>query len=744
MTFPSQIDAPAEPTRPVARQVGAWWIVASCAAILAFFILALPRLPAVISHALLPPGVANAALRDVVSDTAEPSSRIFFPDPDNYTRAYRAKKIADGNIKTWRRMEALNAPNGVDHHWTAPMDYLAAGAGLLGRAMGKDGHRFEIGLTLLPVALGVCYIAALIVFIRRIAGWPVVFLCAWLAAVSPSLHRVFELGHVDHHALLELLVLLSMIGLAPRLCITGRSTSPREARTCTGESLPRAVAGLMPLAAGACMGLAIWTAAQAAIFWSAICAVLLIHAARESVDGRAATFTVARRWIGGSAMVVAAAHWIENGFSLSYMALDRVSIVHVLLMLGAIIALGIIHQHAKRRSQPSSAQAGRRAAWYGGLAACIALIVFGATRASSALSGEELARWHAHVAELQPLFTTLPGDSALNGWPVLSLEPLHRRLGYFPYLLPIALPFFLIARSVPGTIRAALALTAIFIAAASIFQLRWIDHYPTFVLPVVVIGLYEALQRIASRADGLPRNRAAVPFVAALIILSSATIPFSTYARAALVHRANAASNADPISLNPETGAMLRALGPREDQIRTDFVARAIRVHEQSEPSPASRRNILCEEGEGPALLYETGLPVVAAPYHRAIDGITAMMRFFASRDPAEARAELDRLGVRYIVVPYHANEQLMNFERIAYGELRSFDEPREWIDDAGRPRRELRYRPDVTQTMAYQLAIRPLDHGIPGVELLYGIRDDPRRPDAMNGLLFIVHDINP
>ena len=744
MTHPLQNEATAEPNRRATVLSGGWWIVASCAAILAFIILALPRLPAVLSVTSFPSGVTNATLREVVNDTTKPSSRIFFPDPDNYTRAYRAKKIADSDVSIWRHMDTINAPNGVDLHWTAPMDYLAAGAGLLGRALGEGGSSFETGLALLPVALGACYLTALIAFLRRIADWPVVFLGAWLSAVSPPLHRVFELGHVDHHALLELLVLMSMIGLIARVPIAKRAASSSSARSAADEPQPGAASELMPLAAGVCMGLAIWTAAQAAMFWCVISFVLIIDAARGPAGDRVFSFTVARRWIGGSAMVVAAAHWIENGFSLTYVALDRVSIVHVLLMLGAIVALGVVHQHAIRRSQRSSATPGRRAAWYGGLAACIALIAFSATRAASALSGEELSRWHAHVAELQPLFTTLTGGSSQGGESAISLEPMHRRLGYTPYLLPVALPFFLIARRVPGTIRAVLALTAVFVAVASIFQLRWIDHYPTFVFPVIVIGMYEVLQRIAERSIGSPRYGAAVPIGAAIIILSSATIPFSTYARAALVHRANAASKADPTSSNRDAGALLRALGPREDQIRTDFVARAIRIHERVTPSPASRRNILCDEGEGPALLYETGLPVVAAPYHRAIDGITAMMRFFASRNPAEARNMLDRLGVRYIVVPYHVNEQLMNFERISFGELRSFDEPREWIDDAGRLRRELRYRPEVAQTTAYQVAIRPLDHGIPGVELLYGIRDDPRRPEAVNGLLFIVHDIDP
>lgn len=84
-----------------------------------------------------------------------------------------------------------------------------------------------------------------------------------------------------------------------------------------------------------------------------------------------------------------------------------------------------------------------------------------------------------------------------------------------------------------------------------------------------------------------------------------------------------------------------------------------------------------------------------------------------------------------------------MNFEQIAFGELRSYDPPDETLDAHGRLQRKLHYKPEVAETMAYRLAIRPRDHGIPGVELLYGICDDPSRPDEMHGLLFVVNEMD-
>ena len=160
----------------------------------------------------------------------------------------------------------------------------------------------------------------------------------------------------------------------------------------------------------------------------------------------------------------------------------------------------------------------------------------------------------------------------------------------------------------------------------------------------------------------------------------------------------------------------------------------------------ADRQAILCEDGEGPALLYWTGLPVVATPYHRALDGLLEMARFFAERDPAAARERLDRLGVRYVVMPPRAHEQLMQFEQLVYGELRSFNPPTPSQDEFGRAVMHLNYRvPELVQTMAYRLVMDPTGDVIPGVqriaEIDEGARDSAGNP-RRTGLLYVVLDM--
>ncbi|HWL93660.1 MAG TPA: hypothetical protein VNT79_08995, partial [Phycisphaerae bacterium] len=567
------------------------------------------------------------------------------------------------------------------------------------------------------------------------------------------------LGHADHHCLLEVLLIASIVLIAGR----SRETSRRIAF----------------FASGCLMGLAIWTASQAAIFWLGFFVVILIAAIRVDPQRKRSSLSRAHMWATGSFLVVGLGYLLDSFDDLKTATLDRISAVHFgLLFIAAILTRAIYSasgQPRERRERPIAA----RWAFIGIALVCLILFFKRATYFEH-MQGEVLERWHTHIAELQPMIASVPQGAGLFDATAFSLQPLHDRLGYTMYLLPLALPYFLLSRRTPGVIRAILGILAPLIAGLSVEQLRWMDHYNTFVLPVIVVGLWEVLGRVSGRLvkpvekqlearsasegdprlerDGSPANvnhplekwRFAISFV----ILAAATVPFSTYERLALVRRANSllegrdaalGSGPRPSLLTEQwhtADVSLRALGPREDQLRTDFVARAISLREIESPSPESRRAVLCDEGEGPALLHETGLPVVAAPYHRAIDGIVEMMQFFAERDPVLARGRLDRLGARYVVVPYRINEQLMNYEQIAFGERRSFDPPREWLDENGRLRRELQYRPELTGTMAYRLSHRPHDHGSAGVEMLYSIRDDPARPDDVHGLLFVVNDI--
>ena len=336
------------------------------------------------------------------------------------------------------------------------------------------------------------------------------------------------------------------------------------------------------------------------------------------------------------------------------------------------------------------------------------------------LSRPEFLRWSEHVAELQPMYVKTADD-----W---SLRRVHAELGYVPYALPFLLLFFVRSRRVPIPMKLTCGLLAPAVTILAIRQVRWMDHYNVAVTPVLAIGLCEMLHRLSPRT---------------LRLRPAATFVWAGLAAVALLFPAGRNT------LGRRTEGEIRIRGWLG---RNDFVAEQIRRYEASHPGgSAGRRAAMCDDADGPVLLYYTGLPVVSTAYHRAIDGLLEASAFFAESDPAAARSRLDRLGVRYIVVPQHANEQLAHYEAIAFGELRSFNPPDERIDSNGQLRRRLKFRASVVNTMIYRLQLHPLSAEfrggrpvIPGVELIARYSDDPRDPSLETGLLYVVHDGPP
>ena len=65
----------------------------------------------------------------VVATAVSSQARIFYPDPDDYMRTYRARLITTGQAWRVRHLSEINFPAGAELHWTTPKDYLLVLAG---------------------------------------------------------------------------------------------------------------------------------------------------------------------------------------------------------------------------------------------------------------------------------------------------------------------------------------------------------------------------------------------------------------------------------------------------------------------------------------------------------------------------------------------------------------------------------------------------------------------------------------
>jgi hypothetical protein len=650
-------------------------------------------------HALLFAAVALAiagvgvALEYPVAGAVFEGNSVFLSGPDDYMRVYRARQIASGEAHRLRYMPEINSPIGAQLHWTAPMDYLIAGAGTIfgGLASGQS-DAFAAVAACVPVALGACYVLCMIGFMRRGFGpWPALLVGA-VVVLSPAFHRVFRLGHADHHCLVNVLLLIALGGWIPRAEQDGTPGRP----TTLGAAL-----------SGLAMGLALWVAASAVYFWAALLAGISYACLTGSQAARQHYAEKRFAWNCATAAVVAVCFLLENWPDLNAFAVDKISLLHL-----ALVALAFL---VPSRPAAGPLQPGRIVVFAVGLVGFTAWLLLDRSRAFEYVSGDDFFRWSASIAELQPLFTRTTSD-----W---SLAPMHVWLGYVPYAFTVLWLFFLMSRAVPRPVKGALGIVGPIVLLLAILQRRWLDHVNLAVTPVAVLGAYELARVLATRFSAKPH---------VVLQVSATTAILITVLLPGTIH-----------ILSRRTQAEITA---NEYQRRTHFVAQRILAYEAAHPSQHSnRRAILSEEGEGPALLYWTGLPVVAAPYHRALDGVMQASRFFAERDPAAARRQLDSLGVRYIVMPPRAHEQLMQFEQMVFGELRSFSPPDDILDAAGNLLRKINYRREAALTMAYRLVIESHTQVIPSIELIAKIDEGATTPDGkplLTGLLYVVQDL--
>ncbi len=661
-------------------------------------------------------GATFVQSRVVSPASGEPQSagrRVFFTDPDDYTRVYRAKKILNGDALRIRHMPEINHPRGVELHWTAPMDYLLVGVAALFAP--RIDHPDPIGAAaaFVPIALGALCVVAFIGWMRRGFDWGPALLAGIVIVLSQPFHRVFRLGHPDHHALLEFLFVIAVGAWVTRRREDGGFAPP---------------ARLAALVSGLAIGLSIWIASHALLVWAPLALGITYACYRAAGDERAAYLTARLTWSLAAVAVVLVGFLLENWPDLGAVAFDKISLVHLALAALACLipeppfALAIrtgrgralagrsrSEQESRSLASANQRRTTRTVAFLAALAGFTIWMALQYDTAAGTVSSPELARWHDLIAELQPLYTRAAGE-----W---SLKRLHHMLGYLPYVLPLLWISFVLSRRVPPVLRCTLGLLAPLMLILTIRQIRWMDHYNLAVVPVAVIGLCEACRRfLPTKAE--PQLHVLVAAVVLFLLLHPPAF--------LLLDRRTKHLEFDNELLN-----------------RADFVVYGIAEFEREHgPPPADREAILSEEGDGPFLLYYTGRPVVAAPYHRAIAGTVEISEFFAQRDPREARAQLDRLGVRYIVIPSQPNHRLMNFEQIAFGELRSFHPPEETLNELGIVVPSIRYKPQVVETMAYRLTTDWQNQVIPGVLCLRSGNEGAKAPDGTpvpTGMLFVV-----
>ncbi len=144
-------------------------------------------------------------LRDVFVD-----GKIYFLDPDCYSRMTRARMVSEGVALTIRHHDFENWPQGITTHTTAPLDWLIAGLSKLplvtpGSVLATQ--RLDLAGALVGPLLGMFACAMIAILLRR-SWWSLA--AAGLVAISPIVVHGTALGRPDHQALLIALLAVAL------------------------------------------------------------------------------------------------------------------------------------------------------------------------------------------------------------------------------------------------------------------------------------------------------------------------------------------------------------------------------------------------------------------------------------------------------------------------------------------------------------------------------------------------------
>jgi len=502
-------------------------------------------------------------------------------DPDCYMHLQRALRLMTGDLQPEGIDPRINAPFGFAIHWTALFDGLLVAMAwpltLLGLPPREALYLGGAGLSplLLIAALGL-----LAAGLRRRLEGPAFLLLVVLFFTQPQLFAAFLIGRTDHHSLVLGLMLVQLAWLY--------ALSEGRARH-GGWAVPLA------LATGMAAGLQLCTTIEALPI---ILMVSLALAAGWLWLARDLLRPLLLYWVGALAAVTV---WLActRGAAALTPYYDRVSIVHVAVLLSGVVGLLIIRFLSARLPRWAALAAG-------GIAALI-LVAMSYPRFFLGPWPDidpAVAYWHRQIGELQPLLPDSPENLA----------------AFLTQFAPALFALPLMARGLRhGDAGERLAMLVslcglVIFGALSLAQMRWAaEVQAVMLLPWTLTVRHILRSDIALRLGGR-RLLLRTPIVMAALLLQ--VVPPMIVPRPV------------PWAANPDCDWTAAARGlaalPRQDGV------------------------VMTELWSGPEILWRTGFSVVGGPYEIA-PALADTQRFEQGGDAAR-RAVLARRGISHVL----------------------------------------------------------------------------------------------
>lgn len=562
--------------------------------------------------------LAGFALRTSNAGEVLSSSGVVLGGNDSYYQMRRVLETLASYPSVPLFDRAIDHPSGAFAVWPPLLPWLLA---TICRALGIEAtspHAAETVAAFVSPVAG-CLIAVPVVLLaRRVTTAPGALLAAALAVSMPAHIWYSRLGFVDHHALTTLLQTATV------LCLVAAAEAPAERLR---PRRPWTAAAAASIAAG----LLVWNGFLAYVALADL--ALLAMAAVSDRPGRAHIGTAVAASHGAAALALtpfAVRRVAATGVPLSLLGVSFLPV----LGLGAAACLfggiALASSSSRARAQPWALLAAS-----GALA--VALAASGVPRDAVLWLGARDA-FMSSVGESVSLLR-LPDGS-------LGLSQATKWLTGFALAAPAAI-LWLARNTLRGAERQPARLAVLVWAAglltAAVLQRRFAESFAPALAILAGWSLVE-LQRTArtrARAEGWPERWVrAGPGLALAAAFALALAPYY-----------------GPLARNPgRLGALLapaqhRPEGPSAARLRRDALLRWKARLAPAAPGPED--GVMAPWPLGHAILYLTGLPVVATPFGSRTGGggFGDWSRFFLATDEGEALEVLSRRHSRWVAV---------------------------------------------------------------------------------------------
>jgi dolichyl-diphosphooligosaccharide--protein glycosyltransferase len=513
----------------------------------------------------------------------------------------------------------MNYPIGAKPVWPPLFDWsiAAVARALTGPA---DQGAVEVVAAWAPPVIGAVAVVAAAWLARRsfspAAGW----VTGALLAVQPAHVFYSQLGEVDHHVAVGLLVLL-LIGAAMRVAGPVATSTPRAAVTC-GVAAAAAIL-LWP-------GSLLYVAVVQAFL------VLQLLATREQATARARAHVLAALHATAMAVLLpfcAGRSWEQFG-AVSALVLSNFQPLWfgagalVLWLVGWLWSRPALGADRARRFGLALGLAAL------GLAAAWLAVPALAESLSNAASWFEADPFLGVISEMQPLlFSGGPFDPGLA----------HHQFSYLFWVYPFA-AVWLVGQAIRGR-RGEVGLLLSWSAVACALALLQ-GRFTDVAGPAFALVLGHALVELVRAARQRFPSRRAVPIAVSLLCFAAAVSPYADSYRGDLA-ASLAARRGEPLQYTRHV---------RERRV-LERVGRWLKqntpeVEGYLDPTLRPAYGVLSAWGHGHQLRYQAERPMVEdnfGPYAGGV-GFAQARAYYASRDEEAGAAIADRLGARYVV----------------------------------------------------------------------------------------------